>query len=278
VWNELAEKGKFVQCSKCGTREFRKADIFCSTHGCVSFPECDNNRARPRVFCSSLADWLDNEIDIEWFVDLMDLIRQTPNIDWLLLTKRIGNFHSRIEQATRCANVYQKGEALFNWLKQWDWCPPENVWMGITVIDQDEADRDIPKLLETPAKLRFLSIEPMLGPVDLTEIKRTQTPGYFGDCLQWYHRPFSERDTKWNGIDWVIAGGESGRNARPIHPEWIRSLRDQCIKASVPFLFKQWGEWAPNYFLLVDGSRDESTMWMDSKSHSLNPVSACRQI
>lgn len=102
-----------------------------------------------------------------------------------------------------------------------------------------------------------------LGPIDLTAIERTQSPGYFGDCLQWYHQPHGERNTKWQGIDWVICGGESGPNARPMRPYWVRTLRNQCYAADVPFLFKQWGEWAPNCFLLDDGTRDESREWME---------------
>lgn len=227
MWNELAEKGKFVRCSKCGTREFRRTDIFCSTKGCMSFPECDNNPSRPRVFCSSLADVFDNEVDQHWRKDLWHLFESTPHLDWLVLTKRISNAKKMVPS---------------RWLSH-EW--PPHVWLGITVCNQAEAERDIPKLLSLPASTRFLSIEPMLGPIDLTTIERTQSPGYFGDCLQWYHQPHGERYTKWNGIDWVICGGESGSNARPSHPDWVRKLRDDCAAAGVPFLFKQWGEWAP---------------------------------
>jgi len=121
--------------------------------------------------------------------------------------------------------------------------PPWNVWLGTTVENQAEADRRIPHLLSVPAKVHFLSCEPLLGPVDL-------------DCVPW--PPGWDRgvDDISDGIDplgympgprigWVIAGGESGPNARPMHPDWARSLRDQCAAAGVPFFMKQWGEWAP---------------------------------
>lgn len=112
------------------------------------------------------------------------------------------------------------------------------VWCGVSAERQAEADERIPLLLRTPmAAKRFVSCEPLIGPLDLTSIPRTQSDGFL--------RPL---DGRFKRLDWVIAGGESGRNARPIHPEWARSLRDQCAAAGVPFFFKQWGEWAPFYF------------------------------
>jgi protein gp37 len=107
---------------------------------------------------------------------------------------------------------------------------PENVWIGATVVNQEEADRDIPKLLSVPARVRFLSMEPLLAPVHLDEFHPTREPAL---------------PTLLDGIDWVIVGGESGADARPMHPDWARDIRDQCEAAGVPFLFKQWGEWAP---------------------------------
>lgn len=116
-----------------------------------------------------------------------------------------------------------------------------NVWLGTSVEDQTRADERIPHLLATPAALRFISAEPLLGPVDLTKIESTDV-----------HDPFDPFDAIGRGwhdtapkIDWVIVGGESGPNARPMHPDWARNLRDQCAAADVPFHFKQWGEWAP---------------------------------
>ncbi|KPD17224.1 phage Gp37Gp68 [Burkholderia sp. ST111] len=167
---------------------------------------------RQRVFCASLADVFDNAVPAAWRVDLIDLIAETPNLDWLILTKRIGN---------ACT--------------MWPAEPLPNVWLGATIVNQEEADRDIPKLVQTPARVRFLSMEPLLGPVDLTSIP---WGGHRVSMLQ-----------GWNsfehGVHWVIAGGESGHEARPMSIQWIRGLRDQCGSAGVPFLFKQWGEWAP---------------------------------
>lgn len=161
---------------------------------------------RQRVFCASLADVFDNAVDPAWRADLFELIEQTPNLDWLLLTKRVGNVRSM---------------APLPWLTE-GW--PANVWLGASIVNQAEADRDIPKLLAMPARVRFLSMEPLLGPVDL---RFKIQPAFHGP------------------VDWVIVGGESGPSARPMHPGWARGLRDQCAAAGVSFLFKQWGEWAP---------------------------------
>lgn len=148
--------------------------------------------------------------------------------------------------------------------------PPPGIWLGTSVEDQRRADERVPHLLATPASVRFLSCEPLLGRVDLRSIKAPRQPDepdldidwrfdalevggyYWFDCCDGYtdggDGPY--RDHR---IDWVIAGGESGANARPMHPDWARSLRDQCASATilgddapVPFFFKQWGEWGPD--------------------------------
>lgn len=171
---------------------------------------------RRRVFCASLADVFDNEVPAKWRADLFELIESTPHLDWLLLTKRIGNVHRMMVDV---------GYSLF-WMDRLDTCEmPPNVWLGISVVNQAEADRDISKLLAVPASVRFLSCEPLLGPVTLG-------PAWL-----------KQGRTGVSGIDWVIVGGESGPKARPMLPSWASSLRDQCAAATVPFLFKQWGEW-----------------------------------
>jgi len=161
---------------------------------------------RERVF-PSVCDPFDNEVDRERRADFFWLIRSTPYIDWLLLTKRIGN-------AARMLADLGITEPL------------PNVWLGATVVNQEEADRDVPKLVRVPARVRFLSMEPLLGPVNLLKLNADARP-VLAD------------------LDWVICGGESGHGARPMHPDWASSLRDQCAAAGVPFLFKQWGEWLP---------------------------------
>ena len=189
-----------------------------------------------RVFCASLADVFDNAVDPQWRADLFSLIQQTPNLDWLLLTKRIGNVRGML------AELAHSNDPDLSLL---DMMPLPNVWIGATIVNQAEADRDIPKLLDVPAAKRFLSMEPLLGPVDLTSL-RPQLFAAKANALsgvwKWDGGP---RTTESPPLDWVIVGGESGPGARPMSPGWARSLRDQCEAAGVPFLFKQWGEWIP---------------------------------
>lgn len=213
---------------------------------------------RARVFCSSLADVFDKAAPDGARADLAALILATPNLDWLLLTKRIGNADAMLKA------MFPDGT-------------PDHVWLGATIVNQEEADRDIPKLLATDAAVRFLSMEPLLGPVNveawLAPEKVCQGcddgEGYGNRCSRadvprdeqcpWNravqivtaHGPFSDDGmpnaitSEVRTVDWVIVGGESGGGARPMHPAWARSLRDQCAAAGVPFLFKQWGEWLP---------------------------------
>lgn len=192
-----------------------------------------------RVFCASMADVFDKNAPTGARERLFALIEQTPHLAWLLLTKRIGNAKTMLPP---------------NWLD--DDMPP-NVWLGISVVNQEEADRDIPKLLQMPARVRFLSCEPLLGAIDLTRlyggITMNQAVDVLVDALRGrYAAAWGGRNTKLDlrasecrRIDWVIAGGESGPHARPMHPDWARSLRDQCQATGVPFLFKQWGEYMP---------------------------------
>ncbi|MES2972414.1 MAG: phage Gp37/Gp68 family protein [Pseudomonadota bacterium] len=186
---------------------------------------------RQRVFCASLADVFDNAVDPAWRSDLFDLIELTPNLDWLLLTKRIGNVADMVRRA-----------------KSHDWLAGRNnVWLGATVVNQGEADRDVPKLLDVQALVRFLSIEPILGPICLTELQPPGESRTWIDALRGTASSLAGTGPTWAvpRIDWVIVGGESGPGARPMHPTWAQQLRNECAAAGVPFLFKQWGEWLP---------------------------------
>lgn len=186
---------------------------------------------RYRVFCASIADIFDNEVSIDWVIDLFDLIRRTPHLNWMILTKRIGRAHDVIRIAARRVDIRSRGIELYAWIKNWaDGQPPSNVWLGATIVNQHEANRDIVKLLRTPAIIRFLSMEPLLGRVDFTGL--------------WY--PFDDPAIHVNMLemlDLVIVGGEAGKNARPTHPDWVRLIRDQCVALCTSFMFKQWGEW-----------------------------------
>lgn len=176
---------------------------------------------RERVFCASMADVFDNEGPEYARVRLWKLIEATPSLDWLMLTKRAGNVSSMVP------------------VMWWEHGFPSNVWLGISVVNQHEADRDVRRLLLVPARVRFLSCEPLLGPINLQRAHRAP-----------------ERLPR---VSWVIVGGESGPNARPMHPDWVRSIRDECEGVGVPFLFKQWGEWAPGECADGPPSRTERT-------------------
>lgn len=141
--------------------------------------------------------------------------------------------------------------------------PLPNLWLGVTVCNQVEADEKIPSLLQTPAAVRFVSVEPCLGPVDLGHLSWTDIIGSTaeknaltgktwiqGNCGE------SSQTLQGNRLDWVICGGETGPGARPMHPDWVRSLRDQCQSAGVPFFFKGWGEWAPIGWVHADSKFD----------------------
>lgn len=202
---------------------------------------------RRRVFCASLADVFDNEVPAAWRAELFALIGQTPHLDWLLLTKRIGNVLDMV--------------GIGNW--------PENAALGFTAVNQEEVERDWPKAracrMALPLLYLFVSIEPMLAPINLLSVNRAGDDWtYCDDVLTGFRA--SKVGGVYDGrrIDWVIVGFESGTHARPGSPQWVRSLRDQCAAAGTPFMFKQWGEWAPydrgqtNSALLASpGSLDE---------------------
>lgn len=199
-----------------------QAKTFYATHG-----------RRQRVFCASLADVFDNAVDPAWRDDLWELIWECDQLDWLILTKRPQNMIAMLPE---------------------DWGQPmqpngwPHVWLGTSAGTQKTADQNIPHLLKTPATIRFVSAEPLLGPLDLSDVCNGH---YFQNYLtgnRWHDGPISNFERFNPGLDWVICGGESGQNARPTHPKWATSLRDQCQNAGTAFFFKQWGEWAPAFF------------------------------
>lgn len=190
---------------------------------------------RPKVF-PSLCDWLDEKVPIEWLADFLWLIYKTPNIDWILLTKRPQNWLHRIEATEYWMNgkFGPKNFLVGNWLLG---TAPPNIWLGISCEDQQRADERISELLKIPAAVRWVSCEPLLGPIDLNSVEfgsntrqSALSPTYMG-------RPYSH-DAK---LDWLVIGGESGTKARPCDLDWIRSLVKQSKKAGVPVFVKQLG-------------------------------------
>ena len=182
---------------------------------------------RPRrIFVNSMSDLFHNEIPDGYIAEIFAIMARAPWHTFQILTKR----HARM-RSLLAGDLYDLVSFVLNPpgapVERIPW-PLPNVWLGVSVESQQWADIRIPALLQTPAAVRFLSCEPLLGPLELNLLDRP--------------------------IDWVIAGGESGAHARPMHPAWVRSLRDQCVDYDVPFLFKQWGEWvAPKQ--IPDGAR-----------------------
>lgn len=172
---------------------------------------------RPRrIFVCPRADLFHEEVPADFIRSVFDVMAACPQHTFQVLTKRAARMQ-------------------FLLWSEFDWQPQPNVWIGVSVEDQAAADERIPLLVGTPAAVRWVSAEPLLGSLDLVNplglwrvgAKRLLAPNHYPD------------------INWVVAGGESGPKARPMHPAWARSLRDQCATAGVPFLFKQWGEWVP---------------------------------
>lgn len=229
-WNKHA--CEFRECKVCGWRGFRGGPVKCV---------CGEFALRPawqRVFCASLADWLDDQVPIEWLADLLTLIDATPDLDWLLLTKRPENWTSRIDQVCKlfaCDGSIRSTpseQAYHDMLCPWRaGTPPQNVWLGTSIEDQIRANTRIPELLRIPAKIRFLSVEPMLEAIWVgrhlgePEIECFSSQTGIASCC--------------GGIGWVICGGESGRNRRAFNCDWARALWLQCRAAETPFFFKQ---------------------------------------
>jgi protein gp37 len=207
---------------------------------------------RPRrIFVNSMSDLFHEDVPFDFIDQVFAVMGNAFCMDkghvFQVLTKRPERMHAyltdtetvyRVTRAMKAMKLDLPGE---NSPPTW---PLPNVWLGVSVEDQATADQRIPVLLRTPAAVRWISAEPLLGPMEITFALGMHIDEY----------------GNWRvggGLDWVVVGGESGPKARPMHPKWVFSLRDQCAKAGVPFLFKQWGEWVPRsscYHTFADGS------------------------
>lgn len=213
-----------------------------------------------RVFVNSMSDLFHENVPFEYIDEVFAVMALTPQHTYQVLTKRPERMAEYLKtgrrEIVRDAALrypeYQLNRMGFSGV----FWPLDNVWLGTSVENQKAADERIPHLLNCPAAVRFLSCEPLVGKVDLKryllidcECKRY----FYGEdgCItgEWIlDADCNQHDCNGmiEGIHWVIAGGESGRGHRPMHPEWARGLRDQCAAAGVPFFFKQWGRYTPN--------------------------------
>ncbi|MEW2578415.1 DUF5131 family protein [Streptomyces syringium] len=283
TWNPITGCTKISPgCDNCYAETI--AERF---RGTAAFPAGFDVRVRPgkmndpltwrkpsRVFVNSMSDLFHADVDQAWVAEVFAVMAAAGKHSFQLLTKRHARMRHLLNDSAWVKQV--RSRALGKGLPAgaWQW-PIRNVWLGVSVENQQWADIRIPALLGTPAAVRFLSCEPLLGPVDLSAWMpagfaswRCQGP----DCGRFYTGPAQKacpdcnREGYWTGshtgngrpngqpLSWVIVGGESGRGARPMAPQWAMALRDQCTGADVPFFFKQFGEYAPTGYLVIGGN------------------------
>jgi len=190
-----------------------------------------------RVFVNSMSDLFHKDVPHEIIGSVWVMMEACPQHQFIILTKR--------------ADLMRR--VITGYLLS----PLPNVWLGVSVHDQASADERLPVLLQTPAAKRFLSIEPCLGAVDFAP--RPDTYSWLQNTVVDF-TPNGQKITNIPALDLVILGGESGPGARPMHPDWARSVRDQCQAAGVPFMFKQWGEYCPPRQL----SPEEFRNWVEA--------------
>lgn len=217
---------------------------------------------RPRrIFVNSMGDLFHPDVPTLFLADVFSVMEQAKQHTFMILTKRPEGM-----KWLRLNGPIVGREPL------------PNVWLGVSVENQATADERIPLLLQTPAAVRFISAEPLLGSVDL-HIKGVDTTCRCAGCLDLA----KSSPDMWQAqrIDWLIVGGETGPGARPMHQDWVRSLRDQCQTAGVPFFFKSWGDWSPigllatkseSIYLTNDGATMFCNEYATGEKPTLNPI------
>lgn len=197
-----------------------------------------------RIFVNSMGDLFHESIPDEWIDRVFAVMALCPQHTFQVLTKRAQRMRDYFAADPRdrvCEAIKTMG--LWGTVKPTAY-PFPNVWLGVSTERQQEADERIPLLLQTPTAVRFISAEPLIGPIDLAQW-HGPLGSPFVDTKVGHPLVDAGAMTLIEGLDWVIVGGESGQNARPMHPQWAHDLHDQCAKAGVKFFFKQWGMWAP---------------------------------
>lgn len=206
-------------------------------------------RQGQRVFVNSMSDLFHDGVTDEFISRVFAVMAATPQHTYQVLTKRHGRMRSVLSNPDFVDSVLEYVDGWFEpqravaTLEDWAW-PLRNVWLGVSVEDQKRADLRIPALLDTPAAVRWLSCEPLLGPVDLAHVG----PDSLAVCDPTAIGYESGGPRGWvagGTIGWVVVGGESGPGSRPMHPGWARQIRDECRRTRTPFFFKQWGDSAP---------------------------------
>lgn len=229
-----------------------------------------------RIFVCAHGDLFAENVPDEWILDVFTVMAIASQHTFQVLTKRSDRMREFVSRSDLLDDIYTNWYTFSGGAREvYSW-PLPNVWLGVSAEDQQRADERIPQLLDTPAAVRFISAEPLLGPIDLTP-KADQT---YQMLSEWYGpngfdptgcQPRQDRMRGWfPKLDLVIVGGESGRDARSIrHADWVRSLRDQCAAANTPFFFKQWGAYLPAGQMQADGR-----LWSPSCGSALHATKA----
>ena len=216
---------------------------------------------RPRrIFVNSMGDLFHESVPDEQIDRVFAVMALAPQHTFQVLTKRSKRMRAYVSSYRDDGQGFltRNGEDGYTSKanmppKRW---PLPNLWLGVSVEDQPRADERIPDLLATPAAVRFVSAEPLLGEIDFTSLPSVSGIGRHLDALSKAGAKFSDLPGR---LDWVIVGGESGPRARPMHPDWARGIRDQCAESGVPFFFKQWGEWTPGENVEAKGTLDTAS-------------------
>lgn len=243
-WDAAAARGQWFRCLQCGHEGIRAKVNRAGLLPCTKNPESCDPLARvviprPRVFCASLADWLDDEVPIEWFGDTLRIIRATPSLDWLLLTKRPENFFLRIDELRARSDEDATFDEIEAWAHEWAYESdgPSNVLIGITAENHPCAAERWYDFASIPAQRKFLSMEPLLGAVNLDDLT-----------------PIPE-------LAWIIVGGESGPGHRDLSPSHAAQIKDFCDRKDIPFHFKQWSANKPG----------QNPLWLDGQLQQPGP-------
>jgi protein gp37 len=243
------------------------------------FKDKRSSAPRSKQRCSSNIEESD-----PWRDEAFAIMALTPQHTYQVLTKRpdrmleylmapkamnrIAFKMGTITGTRQFQHLFEMGFSLSNQMAIGGRWPLPNVWLGVSVEDQKTADERIPILLDTPAKLRWLSVEPLLGPLDLSHYLHTRFL---------HGGPYHEH----NRADWVVVGGESGPEARPMHPRWVQILREQCTAAGVPFFFKQWGEYVPDSGVgarTIDFTGKFQPLFPSAEDGHIEPRAAVRKV
>lgn len=258
---------------------------------------------RPRrIFVNSMSDLFHERLKREVIAQIFAVMALAPHHTFQFLTKRAFRMYQILTKSY--GQEAEPGEWNYcfrrdvkYWVDKWDWCSPTNpkeqnqrrwiqhqlsegkwpldhVHFGVSVENQETADERIPYLLKTPARVRWVSYEPALGPVDFTTLPSASGIGRYLDAFS--NAGVDPGALIPNKLDWVVVGGESGPQARPSHPDWFRAVRDQCQTAGVKFFFKQWGEWTPerpeSYTKISSRRFSHQTFAWDVKGNPYNPL------